>query len=93
MFHLVNSPAHMLSLSYDQTTEAPEHLAWAQTGTVVWCILLQYSERAAHAKGRQPMQPACTPAAHVLWDAIPSHFQERMLHNVWCPQERTPCHT
>jgi hypothetical protein len=21
----------------------------------------------------------------MLWDAIPSHFQARILHNVWCP--------
>ena len=26
-----------------------------------------------------------TPAAQLLWDAIPLHFQERILHNVWCP--------
>ena len=26
-----------------------------------------------------------TPAAQLLWDAISSHFQERILHNVWCP--------
>jgi hypothetical protein len=31
------------------------------------------------------MQPPFTPAAHILWDAIPSHFQERVLQNVWCP--------
>ena len=31
------------------------------------------------------MQPPCTPAAQILWDAIPSHFQERIVHNVWCP--------
>ena len=31
------------------------------------------------------MNPSFTPAAHILWDAIPSHFQERVLHNVWCP--------
>jgi hypothetical protein len=31
------------------------------------------------------MQPAFTPAAHILWNAIPPHFQERILHNVWCP--------
>src|SRR5215467_12894807 len=31
------------------------------------------------------MQPPFTPAARILWDAIPSHFQERILHNVWCP--------
>ncbi len=31
------------------------------------------------------MQPSLTPAAHILWNAIPSHFQERILHNVWCP--------
>jgi hypothetical protein len=28
--------------------------------------------------------PAFTPAAHILWDAIPSHFRERILHNIWC---------
>jgi hypothetical protein len=26
-----------------------------------------------------------TPAAQILWDAIPPHFQERILENVWCP--------
>ena len=31
------------------------------------------------------MNPSFTPAAQILWDAIPSHFQERVLHNVWCP--------
>jgi len=31
------------------------------------------------------MQSPFTPAAQILWDAIPSHFQERILHNVWCP--------
>ena len=31
------------------------------------------------------MQPAFTPAAQLLWDAIPLRFQERVLHNVWCP--------
>ncbi len=31
------------------------------------------------------MQPRFTPAAQILWDAIPPHFQERILHNVWCP--------
>ena len=31
------------------------------------------------------MPPPFTPAAQILWDAIPSHFQERVLHNVWCP--------
>ncbi len=31
------------------------------------------------------MQPPFTPAAQILWNAIPSHFQERILHNVWCP--------
>ena len=31
------------------------------------------------------MPPPFTPAAQILWDAIPSHFQERILHNVWCP--------
>ena len=31
------------------------------------------------------MNPSFTPAAQILWDAIPPHFQERILHNVWCP--------
>ena len=31
------------------------------------------------------MQPPFTPAAQILWDAIPQHFQEQVLHNVWCP--------
>jgi len=31
------------------------------------------------------MQSLFTPAAHLLWDAIPLHFQERVLQNVWCP--------
>jgi hypothetical protein len=31
------------------------------------------------------MQPPLTPAAQLLWDAIPHHFQEQVLHNVWCP--------
>jgi hypothetical protein len=31
------------------------------------------------------MKSPCTPAAQILWNAIPSHFQERILHNVWCP--------
>jgi hypothetical protein len=31
------------------------------------------------------MPPAFTLAAHILWNAIPQHFQERIMHNVWCP--------
>ena len=31
------------------------------------------------------MQPSFTPAAQILWDAIPQHFQERILRNVSCP--------
>jgi len=31
------------------------------------------------------MQPSFTPAAQILWDAIPQHFQEQVLHNVSCP--------
>jgi hypothetical protein len=31
------------------------------------------------------MQPPFTPAAQILWEAIPQHFQEQVLHNVWCP--------
>jgi hypothetical protein len=34
------------------------------------------------------MQQAFTPAAQILWDAIPLRFQERVLHNVWCPHCR-----
>src|SRR5262245_2571685 len=30
------------------------------------------------------MQSLFTPAAQILWDAIPQHFQEQVLHNVWC---------
>jgi hypothetical protein len=32
------------------------------------------------------MPPSFTPAAQILWDAIPQHFQEQVLHNVWCPR-------
>lgn len=31
------------------------------------------------------MPPSFTPAAQILWDAIPPQFQEQILHNVWCP--------
>ena len=31
------------------------------------------------------MPPPFTPAAQLLWNAIPPHFQERILHNIWCP--------
>jgi hypothetical protein len=31
------------------------------------------------------MKSPFTPAAQLLWDAIPQHFQERVLHNVSCP--------
>jgi hypothetical protein len=31
------------------------------------------------------MQSPFTPAAQILWDAILPHFQEQVLHNVWCP--------
>jgi len=34
------------------------------------------------------MQPPFTPAAQILWDAIPSPFQERISQNVWCPHYR-----
>src|SRR6266496_453487 len=36
-------------------------------------------------KGLHCMQPSFTPEAQILWNAIPPHFQERILHNVWCP--------
>src|SRR5881392_33631 len=31
------------------------------------------------------MNSSFTPVAQILWNAIPQHFQERVLHNVWCP--------
>ena len=31
------------------------------------------------------MNSSFTPAAQILWDAIPQHFQEQVLRNVWCP--------
>jgi hypothetical protein len=31
------------------------------------------------------MKSPFTPAAQLLWDAIPQHFQEQVFHNVWCP--------
>ncbi len=31
------------------------------------------------------MNSSFTPAAQILWNAIPPHFQERILRNVWCP--------
>jgi hypothetical protein len=31
------------------------------------------------------MKSPFTLAAQLLWDAIPQHFQEQVLHNVWCP--------
>ena len=34
------------------------------------------------------MSSLFTPAAQILWDAIPSHFQEQVLHNVWYPHCR-----
>jgi hypothetical protein len=36
-------------------------------------------------QGLHYMLSPFTPAAQILWDAIPSHFQERILHSVWCP--------
>ena len=30
------------------------------------------------------MKSPFTPAAQLLWDAIPQHFQDQILHNVWC---------
>src|SRR5215510_13221747 len=39
--------------------------------------------RVSHA-----MLSSFTPAAQRLWDAIPLYFQERVLHNVWCPHCR-----
>jgi hypothetical protein len=29
-----------------------------------------------------------TPEAQERWDAIPPHYQEQILHNVWCPHCR-----
>ena len=48
-------------------------------------MIIETDCTAHHAKGLQSMQPAFTPAAQILWNAIPSHFQERVLQNVWCP--------
>ena len=47
--------------------------------------MLQQLESASHSKGLHRMYPSFTPAAQLLWDAIPPHFQEGVLHNVWCP--------
>lgn len=30
------------------------------------------------------MHPPFTSEAQILWDAIPPHFQEHVLQNVWC---------
>ena len=83
-------PLHLFLLptccpSYDHIAHASENHAGSRTGPAVWCIMLQHSESASHSKGLQPMQPSFTPAAQILWNAIPSHFQKRVLHNVWCP--------
>jgi len=29
--------------------------------------------------------PSFTPAAQILWDAIPHQFQEQVVHNISCP--------
>jgi hypothetical protein len=34
------------------------------------------------------MPPPFTLAAQILWDAISPHFQEHILHNIWCPHCR-----
>jgi hypothetical protein len=83
-------PLHLFLLpigcpSYDHTAHAPTIHPCLRTGPVVWCIMLQQLEKVSHSKGLQPMQPSFTPAAQLLWDAIPSHFQARILHNVSCP--------
>jgi hypothetical protein len=83
-------PLHLFLLpigcpSYDHTAHAPTIHPCSRTGPVVWCSMLQQSERASHSKGLQPMQPPFTPAAHILWGAIPPHFQERILYNVCFP--------
>src|SRR5688572_15272899 len=68
--HLLN--IHRLSLlptgltSYDHTAHAPENHPCSQTKPVVWCIMLQQSERASHSKGLNRMQPLFTPAAQIL---------------------------
>ncbi len=34
------------------------------------------------------MNPSFTTTeAQDFWDAIPPHFQQRVLNNVWCPHE------
>jgi|RhiMetdeSRZDD1v2_1073273.scaffolds.fasta_scaffold42103_5 hypothetical protein len=39
-------------------------------------------------QGLHYMLSPFTPAAQILWDAIPPHFQEQVLQNVWCPHCR-----
>ena len=35
------------------------------------------------------MSPSFTTSeAQAFWDAIPAHFQERVVNNVWCSHER-----
>jgi hypothetical protein len=34
------------------------------------------------------MNPSFTTTeSQEFWDAIPAHFQERVLNNIWCPHE------
>jgi hypothetical protein len=48
-------------------------------------MMMEMDSIAHYGRERYPMPPSFIPAAHILWDAIPPHFQERVLHNVWCP--------
>ena len=43
------------------------------------------SEGIHNSKGLHRMPPTFTPTAQILWNAIPPHFQQRIVHNVWCP--------
>jgi hypothetical protein len=48
-------------------------------------MIMAMDYTAHYGRERCPMSPSFTPAAQILWDAIPQHFQERILHNVSCP--------
>jgi hypothetical protein len=78
-------PHLLLCPSYAHPAHAPEHHPCVRMGPMVGCIILQQSERASSSTGLHPMPSSFTPAAQILWDAIPLHFQERILQNVSCP--------
>jgi hypothetical protein len=62
------------------TRDAPQPITGIERASIRLIVL-----RKGKNKGLYRMQPPFTPAAQILWDVIPSHFQERILHNVWCP--------